>query len=71
MTSLVAVQRVFKIGATTIDCPAPQLPLKDAIRMLCKSYPMFRQTKIFEEDGVMENGKMTFTLQMPPSKVNG
>lgn len=66
-----ALPRVFCIGATQIEDTAPHLSLDDAVRWLSQEYPQFRQTRLYEEDGRVENGKMMYTLVLPPVKVNG
>lgn len=65
------VSRIFKLGATTLEDPCPNGSLKDSIRVLSREYPQFRESKIYDEDGVMENGKLTYHLKLSPAKTNG
>ncbi len=67
----ICVQRVFKLGATIIEEPCPTSSLDDAVRVLSRNYPQFRSSKLYDEDGVMENGKLTYELKLPPAKTNG
>lgn len=66
-----AVPRVFKLGATTLQDPCPTGSLADSIRVLSRDYPQFRQTKIYDEDGVMENNELVYELKLAPAKTNG
>lgn len=65
------VERVFKLGATSLADPCPTGSLDDAVRVLSRDYPQFRQTRLYAEDGVLENGKLVYTLKLPPAKTNG
>ena len=66
-----SVKRLFKLGATTLDDPCPTGSLNDSIRLLSRTYPQFRESKIYDEDGVMENGFLVYQLQLTPAKTNG
>lgn len=66
-----AVPRVFKLGATTLKDPCPTSSLADSIRILSRDYPQFRQTKIYDEDGFMENNELVYELKLSPAKTNG
>lgn len=63
--------RSFNLNGTIIDDSTPHLPLQEAIRNLSKTYPHFRHTRVYEEDGVVKDGKIVYTLELPPSKSNG
>ena len=52
------VERVFKLGATSLPDPCPTGSLDDAVRVLSRDYPQFRQTRLYVEDGVLEHGKL-------------
>lgn len=65
------VDRLFKLGATTLKDPCPNGSLDDAVRILSRDYPQFRQTKLYAEDGVLEDGKLVYALKLPPAKTNG
>lgn len=65
------LKRVFVVGSTRLDDPAPGAPLKTATRLLAQNYPQFRWTDVFEEDGVLVGDTLEFKLQLPPPKVNG
>jgi len=67
----ISVNRIFKLGATTLEDPCPTGSLADSIRVLSRNYPQFRESKIYEEDGVMENGKLVYQLKLTPAKTNG
>ena len=65
------LKRVFKVGATRIDDPCPGKSLDEAVRILSRNYPQFRQSKLYTEDGVVEGGELVYTLRLPPAKDNG
>ena len=71
MANVQTVPRVFVVSGTRIPDPAPNVPLEEALRLLSINYPQFRWTKVFEEDGVIVENELVFTLQLPPPKVNG
>lgn len=71
MTTISTVERVFILGATEIKDLTPNAPLEDSVRLLTKTYPQFRHTKIYPEDGVLKNGRIEFTVTLPPAKSNG
>lgn len=64
-------KRVFKVGATRIDDPCPGKPLDEAVRILSRNYPQFRSYRLYDEDGVVENGQVVYTMRTPPAKTNG
>ena len=63
--------RVFKLGATELPDPVPGQSLDQAVRVLSRQFPQFRQSRLYEEDAVLENGKLVYTLLIAPPKVNG
>jgi hypothetical protein len=67
----IAVPRVFVLGATTLQDPCPNGSLADSIRVLSRTYPQFRESKIYDEDGVMDKGNLTYQLKLSPAKTNG
>ena len=71
MATATQMKRVFVVGATRLDDPAPGAPLKTATRLLAQNYPQFRWTDVYEEDGVVVGNTLEFKLQLPPPKVNG
>ncbi|GHG07731.1 hypothetical protein [Thalassotalea marina] len=71
MLNVTTLKRVFKIGATEVEDENSHLPLNDSVRLLSKHFPQFRHTRLYEEDGVVENDKLVFTLQLIPPKTNG
>jgi hypothetical protein len=71
MTTITTLPRVFILGALRIEDKAPHLPLADAVRILSKSYPQFRHSKIYEEDGVIKNEVLEYTIPLQPAKSNG
>ena len=68
---LTTVKRVFIVGTTKLDDPAPGQPLKAAVRILSTTYPQFRWTDVLEEDGKLVDGELHFKLVLPPAKTNG
>jgi hypothetical protein len=71
MTQAIQLKRVFVVGSTRLDDPAPGMPLSAATRVLAQNYPQFRWTEVYEEDGIVVGGALEFRLQLPPPKVNG
>lgn len=71
MTTVKSMKRVFVLGAARINDSTPNLSLDDSVRLLSKTYPQFRHTKIYPEDGVIENGEIVYTVKMLPAKSNG
>ena len=71
MATVQQLTRVFVVGSTRIDDPAPSATLKTATRMLSQNYPQFRWAALYEEDGVVVGNTLEFKLQLPPPKVNG
>lgn len=71
MAEAIELKRVFLLGATRLDDPAPGAPLKTALRLLAQNFPQFRWTSVFEEDGVVVGDTLEFALKLPPPKVNG
>ncbi len=65
------LKRVFKVGAAKLNDPCPGKPLNEAVRILSKNYPAFRSYRLYEEDGVVENGNIVYTMRVPPAKTNG
>lgn len=65
------MKRVFKIGATKLKDPAPRKPLDEAVRILSRNYPACRSYRLWEEDGVVEDGEIVYTIKVPPAKTNG
>lgn len=67
------LNRVFKVGALELDDPTPNGTLEDSVRALSRQFPQFRQSRIYEEDGVPDpsTSKIVFTLLLPPPKKNG
>ena len=66
-----SVKRVFKVGATRLNDPCPGESLDEAVRHLSANYPQFRSFRLYEEDGVVEEDCLVYTLQTPPAKSNG
>ena len=71
MAQAIQLKRVFVVGSTRLDDPAPGMPLKTATRMLAQNYPQFRWADVYEEDGAVVGSTLEFRLQLPPPKVNG
>ncbi|GAA4649814.1 hypothetical protein GCM10023116_20950 [Kistimonas scapharcae] len=71
MAHISTLPRVFKVGATELPDPLPQGSLDEAVRLLATQFPQFRHTRVFEEDAVVEGGKLVYSLILPPPKVNG
>ena len=69
--SVKSLPRVFRLGCTELEDPAPNLPLKDVVRILSRQFPQFRHTAIYDEDAVVEGDKLVYALQLPPPKTNG
>ena len=67
----VTLDRVFVLGGMRIKDQAPDLPLANAVRVLAKTYPQFRHTRVFEEDGQVQGDELVYTLKLPPNKSNG
>lgn len=70
---ILTLNRVFKVGALELDDPTPHGTLDDSVRALSQQFPQFRQSKLYEEDGVPDPStqKIVFTLLLPPPKKNG
>lgn len=71
MAKATQLKRVFVVGSTRLEDPAPGSSLVTATRLLSQNYPQFRWTEVFEEDGVVVGNSLEFKLQLPPPKVNG
>lgn len=71
MAKSTQLKRVFVVGTTRLDDPAPGAPLSTATRLLSQNYPQFRWTDVYEEDGIVVGETLEFKLQLPPPKVNG
>lgn len=71
MATATAVERKFKIGVALVNDPAPGMPLDTCLQLLAHTYPQARWTKLFEEDGVFEDGALVYSLITPPVKTNG
>lgn len=71
MIKVKTMARVFVLGATEIVDLTPDAPIEDSVRLLSKTYPQFRHTKIYPEDGVVKDGKIIYTVKLPPAKSNG
>ena len=71
MANINNLKRVFVLGSTRISDPAPTEPLEVSTRLLAQTYPQFRWTEIYEEDGEVVGNTLEFKLVMPPPKVNG
>lgn len=67
----ITLPRVFKVGTVKLEDPCPGQPLANAVRVLSKSYPQFRQSRLYEEDGVVGEDEIVYELKIPPAKVNG
>lgn len=65
------VQRVFQIGAASIQDPCSALPFDKAFEMLCKTHPQVRHTQMFESDGQFIDGKIVYVVPVLPPKTNG
>jgi hypothetical protein len=65
------LQRVFKVGATRLPDPCPEKSLDEAVRILSRNYPQFRSYRLYDEDGVVEEDSLVYTLRTPPAKDNG
>lgn len=71
MATISAVPRKFKIGIALVEDPAPGMPLATCLQMLAMTYPQARWTTLYEEDGVLEDGALVYSLITPPVKTNG
>ncbi len=71
MARVAKLKRVFVVGSTRLDDPAPNASIATATRMLSQNYPQFRWAEVYEEDGVVVGETLEFKLQLPPPKVNG
>lgn len=71
MARVATLKRVFVVGSTRLNDPAPGAPIATATRMLAQNYPQFRWAEVYEEDGVVVGETLEFKLQLPPPKVNG
>lgn len=65
------LKRVFKVGAMKLDDPCPGGNLEESIRLLCRNYPQFRVSRLYESDGVVKGNELVYELKTPPAKVNG
>ncbi|MGI2227769.1 PRTRC system protein C [Shewanella frigidimarina] len=73
MLNMNAIVRKFKIGAAIISDPAPQSDLDEVQRILTQQYPMLRHTRIYIEDGVLNDTATEIIYEFPliPVKVKG
>ena len=71
MAEAKSMKRVFVVGSTRLDDPAPGAPLSTATRLLSQNYPQFRWAAVYEEDAVVVGESLEYRLQLPPPKVNG
>lgn len=70
---ILSLKRVFKVGSLELDDPTPNGTLDESVKALSMQFPQFRQSRLYEEDGVPDpsTGKIVFTLILPPPKKNG
>ena len=61
--------RVFRIGATTLQDPAPQLPPEEAVKLYQASYPHLAHCTL--EGPEVEGDQQVFTVMRPPAQTKG
>ncbi|SUJ10505.1 PRTRC system protein C [Shewanella morhuae] len=73
MLKMNQLTRQFKIGAALIADPAPLADLDEVQRILTQQYPMVRHTRLYIEDGVVNEAgtEITYEFQLVPVKVKG
>ncbi len=73
MLNMNTLTRKFKIGAAIINDPSPQADLDEVQRILTQQFPMLRHTRIYIEDGVLNDTATEITYDFPlvPVKVKG
>jgi hypothetical protein len=73
MLNMNTLPRFFKIGAATIADPAPQAELEEVQRILSQQFPMIRHTRIYLEDGVLNESctEILYEFQLIPVKTKG
>ena len=71
MPNIKKLKRVFVVGATRVDDPAPNLTLKESTQILAPQYPQFRWTEVLESDGRVVGDSIEYKLVLPPAKTNG
>lgn len=73
MLNINTLPRIFKIGAATIADPAPQADLEEVQRILTQRFPMIRHTRIYIEDGVLDEAgtEVVYEFQLIPVKTKG
>lgn len=73
MISIQALPRKFKIGATIVQDPAPEASLDEVQRILTSQYPMLRHTRLYQEDGRLnqEGTEIDYEFQLIPVKTKG
>tara|TARA_B110001454_G_C12552737_1_gene364287 strand:- start:180 stop:392 length:213 start_codon:yes stop_codon:yes gene_type:complete len=64
------LKRFIVIGATRLEI-AENITLDDAVRMYSQTYPTLRNTRVYDEDGIIENNEIIYKVVSVPPKVNG
>lgn len=68
-TKVVQLTRKFKIGATLLDDPAPDLPPKDAVMLYASNFPFIATSTV--SDPVLDGETLVFTVRKPEVQVKG
>lgn len=64
--------RKFKLGASIIDDPAPNLSFEESYKLLCQAYPLARHTVMFEEDALPQtDGSLLYEIPKIKAHTNG
>ncbi|MFY0667731.1 MAG: hypothetical protein JXQ95_06850 [Alteromonas stellipolaris] len=71
ISSSTTLTRVYDIRGTKLTCPMQNASLEESVRALSQTNPLFRHTKLYEEDGVVSGTELVFKLQLPPPKSKG
>lgn len=73
MLNMTPIVRKFKIGVAIINDPAPQADLDEVQRILTQQFPMLRHTRIYLEDGVLNETATEIVYDFPliPVKTKG
>ncbi|MBB1388314.1 hypothetical protein ACRN9Z_16535 [Shewanella frigidimarina] len=73
MLNMNTITRKFKIGAAIINDPAPQADIDEVQRILTQQFPMLRHTRLYIEDGVLNESATEIVYDFPliPVKTKG
>lgn len=73
MTALQSLPRKFKLGATLLPDPNPEMSLEVVHETLSAQFPMMRHTHIFDSDARLSSCGtfLEYKIVLPPVKTKG